>query len=155
MKWFTAAFHDGSMPDRVQERAIRDYRSHLADLRRTEPDLGALAALNLHDGQVQRWDLTDAAFRWSLLIGDLQRGYQFADIAYRAPSLLGVEPSTLEAADLDTSPAAELLSDELDTRNDGRFEHRFRFWPDIEFGVAFDEVDVTLRPASPRSRRLG
>lgn len=155
MRWFTAAFHDGRMPDAEQDSVIRDYREHLGDLRRVAPELRDLADLNLHDGQVQRWDLTETEFRWSLLIGDLQSGYQLATVTYRAPSLLGVEPWALTAARLDTSPDVELLSDEVDMRAEGLFEHRFRFWPDLEFGVAFSQVEVALGPGSSGDRRMG
>lgn len=155
MKWFTAAFHDGRMSDGAQNKAIRDYWAHLTDLRRIAPGLDALSALNLHDAQVQWWDLTGGQFRWSLLIGDLQSDYQFASLAYRDSSLLGVDVQVLASARMDTSAEVELLSDELDTRVDGRFEHRFRFWPDIEFGVAFSAVEVTLSPASSQDRRMG
>jgi hypothetical protein len=123
MKWFSSAFRDGRMSDRAQDRTIRDYWRHLADLRRSAPALEDLAALNLHDAQVQCWDLTEEQFRWSLLIGDLQSGYQFAVVAYRGASLLGPDQQSLMSANLDTSADAELLSDELDTRDDGRFEH--------------------------------
>lgn len=154
MKWFTSAFHDGRLPDRAQDVVIRDYRRHLRDLRRTAPVLRALAGLNLHDAQVQRWHLTDAQFRWSLLIGDLESGYQLVDISYRAASLVGIDARALVAAQLDTSADAELVSDELDARDDRRFEHRFRFWPELEFGVAFGLVDVTLFSASSQDRRM-
>lgn len=50
---------------------------------------------------------------------------------------------------------AELVSDELDARSDGGFEHRFRFWPDVVFGVGFDQVDVMLSPASGQVRQMG
>lgn len=155
MKWFTDAFHDGSMPDRAQDEAIRDYRRRVIDLTRIAPGLRDLAALNLHDAQIQWWELTGAQFRWSLLIGDLQSGYQLVEITYRAAALMGINPSALVAADLETSADAELLSDELDARDDGRFEHRFRFWPDHEFGVVFSDVDVALTPASLQDRRMG
>ncbi|WP_344059562.1 hypothetical protein [Terrabacter lapilli] len=154
MKWFTFAFHDGRLPDRAQDVVIRDYRRHLRDLRRTALVLRALAELNLHDAQVQRWHLTDAQFRWSLLIGDLESGYQLVDISYRAASLVGIDARALVAAQLDTSADAELVSDELDALDDGRFEHRFRFWPELEFGVAFGQVDVTLLSASSQDRRM-
>jgi hypothetical protein len=156
MKWFPSAFHDGGMSNRAQEKALRDYWRHLADLRRIAPALKDLVALNFHDAQVQWWDLIGEQFRWSLLIGDLQSGYQFAAVAYRSASLLGVDQQLLTSADLDTSADVELLSDELDTRDDdGRFEHRFRFWPDLEFAIAFSAVDVTLSPASSQDRRMG
>ena len=154
MKWFPSAFHDGGMSWRAQNKAIRDYWRHLADLRRRAPALENVAALNLHDAQVQCWDLTEEQFRWSLLIGDLQSGYQFAAVAYRGASLHGADRQLLASARLDTSADVELLSDELDARDDdGRFEHRFKFWPDLEFAVAFSAVDVALSPASSQDRR--
>lgn len=61
----------------------------------------------------------------------------------------------LYAAHLDTSPEAEPLSDEVDTRAEGLFEHRFRFWPDLEFGVASSQVEVRLGVASSEDRRRG
>lgn len=54
MKWFSTAFHDGRRPDVSQDKAIRGYPEHLRALRQAAPEVAELAALNLHDAQVQQ-----------------------------------------------------------------------------------------------------
>lgn len=51
-------------------------------------------------------------------------------------------------------PRTELLYDEVDVVDPGRFEHRHLLWPEGEFGVRFAEVSVVSAPASPDIYRV-
>ena len=106
----------------------------------------------LHDGQVQEWTTGDTTFAWRLLIGDLQQGYRYAVITYDDAELIGPGAARLGELRL-TEPDVELMSDEIDVAAEGRFEHRFDFWPGLEFGVRFGSVEVDLVPTSGRGRR--
>ncbi len=146
MRWFTRHWHEGELTDDEVEQAIRDYAGHLTELvPRLPPDVRALTRLNLHDGQVQEWTTTDVGFAWRLLIGDLQRGYQYAEISYSDAELVGTDGKGLRDLNLTGSPF-ELVSDEVDVALDGRYEHRFYFWPGHEFGVRFGSVSVHFAP---------
>lgn len=153
MRWFTFAWHVGAVSDEESDRAIADYRRHLAELASSAPAaVRELTRLNLHDGQVQHWSLEEGRFRWQLLIGDLQAGYRFADIEYDRASLVGRDEADLGRAGLDAA-GMELISDELDTTGDGRYEHRFYFSDHSVFAVRFREVDTVVSPASGEMRR--
>ena len=154
MRWFTRAWHDGDLSDADFGAAIDGYQHHLADLTASSPsDVAALADLYLHDAQVQSWTFDEGRFAWRLLIGDLQRGYQMADIAYHETELLGVDRAGLQGGMKLDRTAADLLSDEIDRGPDARFEHRFFFWPDREFGIRFTRVELTMTEASGTARR--
>jgi hypothetical protein len=97
MTWFTYAGHVGAISDEESDAAIVNYHRHLADLAASAPPgLRELGLVNLHDGQVQEWQKQNSRFRWRVLIGDLQVGYQFAEIEYRAATLtvIGEEESS-------------------------------------------------------------
>ena len=39
-------------------------------------------SLNVHDGQPESWSFAENTFLLTLLVGDLQRGYEWVEIAY-------------------------------------------------------------------------
>src|SRR4051812_33057832 len=83
MRWFTQEWHTGQLSDEAHDAAFVEYHRHLSALTQSLP-VGAqeLTRLNLHDGQVQEWNIGDSRFAWRLLIGDFQHGYEFADVVY-------------------------------------------------------------------------
>lgn len=87
-----------------------------------------------------------------VLIGDIQRGYQFAAITYLDAELIGADAAGLRSFELTGRPA-EILSDEIDLASESRYEHRSYFWPGHEYGVRFGSVPVDLAPASGDARR--
>ncbi len=153
MRWFTHEWHDSELSETQIDAAIKDYATHLADLTPHLPaDVRTLAALYLHDAQVQEWTSDETSFSWRLLIGDLQRDYEFAAITYHDAELIGAGAAGLRDARLTDDPV-ELLSDEIDITADGTYEHRFHLYPGHEFGVRFASVTVHLSPASGGDRR--
>lgn len=152
MRWFSDEWHGGELSDTDVEAVVVAYDAHVRQLRDRVPGpVWELTQLNLHDGQVQSWEFENDRFAWTLLIGDLQRGYELATIVYADAELIGVDRTPLSGSGLERD-AAELLSDEVDAV-DGRHEHRFYFWPGHVFGVRFSDVTVSLVPASGDLRR--
>lgn len=153
MRWFTRSWHEGELSDEDHERAVADYQAHLAALS-DDTSVGAaeLIGLNLHDAQVQDWALRDGVFSWTVLIGDLQRGYEFAEMTYSDAELIGTTADDLRSSQLDQR-AFELVSDELDDAPGARYEHRFFFWKGPEFGVRFSRARVQRSPAPSDARR--
>lgn len=118
MKWFTRDWTQGRLNDAQFDLVPGDHAAHVAALRLKAPSLAALVDLNIHDGQVREWAQTGDSFRWRLLVGDLQRGYERAIVEYGGASVIGGE-AALAALRLD-APDGELLYDELDESCDGK-----------------------------------
>ena len=151
MKWFSRDWAEGRLTEAQVEYVQDDYAAHVAGLRTQAPDLADLLDLDLHDGQVREWALAENGFRWRLLVGDLQRGYEHATIDYDGAQVVG-GPAELEALGLD-SPDLEVLYDEVDAAPNGRHLHRVLLWPEGELWLHFDSVRVTRSPATPNDRR--
>jgi hypothetical protein len=140
------------LSDAQAEEVKQEYQEHLATLRpRLHGAAAILLDLSLHDGQVQSYNCDADSFQWRILIGDLQRGYEFVMIRYDGAEVVGGEPGL---ADLNlTKRMTELLYDELELLPDGRLIHRVLVWPDGEVWVRFNSVEVERQPASPDARR--
>lgn len=148
-RWFDAEFDSGDVD---QDVVISSYRSHLDQLHdRSSDTIRALIHTNLHDAQVRDWTMEGTVFRWSLVIGDLQTGYERATIEYHDAILRAV--TTAEVIDFDLCDTDhELVSDEIDIveGTPTRFEHRFSFWPDFAFAIQFRDVTVLREPMASR-----
>jgi hypothetical protein len=152
MRWFTHAWHCGDVTDEESDASIADYLRHLDRLVAGAPGtIGDLARVNLHDGQVQEWQLADKAFRWLLLVGDLQVGYRLADIEYLDADIAGVDAADLTARRLDQGQL-EIISDELDRAEEG-FELRLYFSDDSVLVIRFGDVRVSCSEAEAHLRR--
>ena len=154
MKWFSHDWHMGRLSDAQAEAVLRDYAAHELQLRaQAPPGVLDLMDLSLHDGQVHSAVLGGSEFTWRLLVGDLQRGYEFATLTYFDAEVVG---GADDLAALDLSPeAGELLYDELDLAADGRFIHRVLVWPEGEVWIRFADVRVERTPAAPSDRYTG
>ena len=148
MKWFTRGWHDGELPDDRWALTVPTYRAHVEQLR---PALAGRAEglldLDLHDAWVLDLVVEANAFTWSLLIGDLQAGYEVASLRYAGArvELSGTEPDAL------TRVGVEVLSDEVDREGEA-LVHRVLFWPAGELDIAFDALTVATRPTPERRR---
>lgn len=154
VKWFSHDWHMGQLSDTQTEEVQRDYAAHEQRLRPVVP-AGVLDLLDLsvHDAQVQSVLLGEGQFTWRLLVGDLQRGYEFATLTYFDAEVVG---GADDLAALDLSPeGAELLYDELDLVADGRFIHRVLVWPEGEVWIRFTDLRLELTPADPSDRYQG
>jgi hypothetical protein len=150
MRWFGTDWHTDELTDeedkaRFDER-VRSYREHESRIRPLLSDaVRQLLDINLHDGIVEKWSFSDSGFEWTLLIGDLQVGYQHAYFSYKDAVLIGIDIARFEEM-LRNPKMPEVLTQELDIVGD-RYEHRFYVWPGYEFGVSFVDVKVTLESA--------
>jgi len=109
-----------------------------------------LARSNLHDAQVRDWQLgANGDFALSMLVGDLEGGYECLTLTYLGSDLIDVTRDGLAATD----PGVELIQDEVDVLADGRYEHRILAWPAGEFGVRFRSLRVRREMASSSDRR--
>lgn len=152
MKWFSHDWHQGRLSDAQVDEVPRAYAAHERWLLPQVPDAVAeLMGVSLHDGQVHSFGATGGTFTWRILVGDLQRGYEWLTIDYADAEVVGgVED--VAALDL-TGLGAELLDDELDILHDGRFEHRVLVWPEGEVWIRFRDLAFTREPADPSDRR--
>ncbi len=154
MRWFTREWATGALDESEFERRVSEYQQHLEAIR---PDLrdGAeqLLSVNIHDAQVRSWQLTeDGVLHLRVLAGDLQRGYEWLDLRYELVRLVGASSEDIGGWRLD-EPGVELLYDEIDGADGGKYEHRILVSPDGEFGIRFSSVELTRQPAQPSDRR--
>jgi hypothetical protein len=153
MKWFTA--ESRYTDDEADwDKRVAEYERHLEDL---TPDLsdGAeqLPTINVHDGQVQRWDHEPGQlFRLVLLIGDLQRGYESLKLEDTDADATGSGHAD-QATQTLAEPGVEVVYDEIDRAGDGRYEHRVLFWPDGELTIRFRSLRISRDPAAADQRR--
>ena len=155
MKWFDRDFVTGGLSDESWTARQTAYEAHVEEIRPLLVD-GAehlVTSVHLHDGQVAQWTYEpDVSFVVRVLVGDLQRGYEWLDLSYGDASLVGTAESDLGRwwnAELPN----EIIEDEIDRVSDHRYEHRMLLWPDGEVGVRFSALLVGRRPATPSDRR--
>lgn len=149
MRWFGPEFDSGDVD---QDAVIADYRRHVAQLgARASDSIGELLHTHLHDARVRQWAMDGTVFTWSLVIGDLERGYEQVTIEYRDATLRSA--TTAELIDFDLcDPEHELVSDEIDAVAGGpRLEQRFAFWPGFTFAIEFSDVGMAREPIRDRS----
>lgn len=153
MRWFTRDCLTGGLEDEEWQKRYDDHEAHFVAMTSSlaaESAERELAELSLSHGQVSSWTTDDSGFEVCLLVGDLQRGYEWVQIRYDNAEIV---PSGA-ASNFEEWPLTEreVGADELERLPDGRFEHRFLLWPDGEFGVRFSACRVTRRPADPSDR---
>ncbi len=154
MSFFTRQWTNGELTEEEFEAAIPAYADHLDQIAGQFTDgVRSLAQeVNLHDGQIESWsyDRGAATFSIRILIGDLQRGYEWLDLDYRGADVVPSE-GVLRQIGLDQD-GSEVLWDEVHVVG-SRFEHRVLMWPEGEWLVRFAEVSVTRSAAAAESRR--
>jgi len=118
-----------------------------------QPTDGAseLGELNLHDGQVKRYSYVGGLFSMTVLVGDMQRGYDWAQLTYRGAELVELPRDGIRRLRL-RAVRTEILESVVTSRQQG-FEHRISLWPSRELVIRFDSVDVALSPACDTARR--
>lgn len=140
------------MSDAQVDEVEAEYLAHCRALRpKLAPATVELLDFSIHDGQVQEWAVQDDRFIWRLLVGDLQRGYEFLTMTYFEAEVVGGEKG-LKALNL-FAAGTELLCDELELLEDGRLMHRILVWPDGEIWVRFTSLQMERAPATPEARR--
>ncbi len=143
MKWFTRDYVTGVLSDDEFDRVLPSYRAHVEMLRATfRGRVSELVKLNLHDAQFVRvkYDGNRKSLHLVLTVGDLQVDYKQIELAYRNASFVGVTAEQFNTWDL-PGRSTEIVFDEVDSFGEV-LEHRFLLWPDKEFGVRFDQVNL-------------
>lgn len=151
MKRFTREWATGQLSNQESERVPQLYEEHLMDIQgRLSPDALALArTVNIHDGHMKKWRQTGTTIELELVAGDLQSGYQRIVLVFVGASLL--EPPSLDDLGF-TDAGTELLYDELNVADDGRFEYRVLVSPAGEFAIRFAGVTIQTTPATASDR---
>lgn len=155
MKWLTREWASGGLDDEEWDERWENYLAHNDEVL---PRLGSGAErlvqdINLHDAQIHAFEhRADNVLVVRALIGDLQVGYEFIELAF-LDSHLRLEPgSTLESLRL-LEDETEIAYDEVDVEANGRFVHRVLLWPRGEYEVVFASLSERREPAPPSARR--
>ncbi|MEJ7893824.1 MAG: hypothetical protein WKF94_14415 [Solirubrobacteraceae bacterium] len=155
MKWMTRGWQCGDVSDAEGAALEAEYQSHVERLLPRLPDALRVFVgqpdesgyVSLHDGRLEWW-ASDAprSFTLQVFCGYDRLGYRRLVMQYRGRAeVFGA--SGRDVAGWLNDPQTELLYDEVDIAEDGRFEHRFLLWPAGEFGLRCDDVVVVSAPA--------
>jgi hypothetical protein len=155
MKFYTKKWYQGKLPHRESELIVKKYNQYFRKVLSKIPTLFRhhIKNLNLHDGLIDQFviDKSKKEICLSLICGDNQRGYSKVEIKYKEPQ--GVGAATHKIRKLLQNRDTEILYDEFDLSNDGRFIHRYLFWPEfIELKISFKSLNVQSHPK--QNRRL-
>lgn len=156
MRWFDHDFITGGLSDEEWQVRQDGYAAHLARIR---PSLthGAellLDPMSLHDGQVAEWSYeATVSLTVRVLVGDLQRGYEWVTLRYSGAELTGATEAELHRWWPADQLATEIVEEELDVVGD-RFEHRMLLWPHGEVAIQFRSLELERMAATPRDRRV-
>ena len=169
MRWFTdeAYEHDEAEWDAMLAR----YDAHIREIAdRLPPELATLAKeprLNLHDARIRSIVVDRQAGTVEMNLTtepDHSQGFRDVDLhlvfggATFVPDDL--QPvayavgATYSSEHWGTT-RTEVLAQEVDIADDGRFLLRIRLWPFHEFAIAFATMSLTESPASPDDGRAG
>jgi hypothetical protein len=98
MRWFTRDFVTGGLSDEEWNQRRSAYATHLNSIGAGLTD-GAeelLASVHLHDGQVSEGTYRPGELlALTVLVGDLQLGYEWLTLRYRGASVVGATPADL------------------------------------------------------------
>ena len=146
MRWLSREWASGGLSEDEWERRNEDWAAHVARMAGLLGDGAELLIeeINLHDARFL--SLREATDRVSLrvVMGDLQRGYEFAELTYHDAVVFGSDLPTEQLSEDDLLVGY----DEVDSV-DGRYEHRMFFWPSGELGIRFGRLEVSRSPAKP------
>ena len=145
MKFFKPDWDDNA------EAVRAEYRAHISAILPKMPATVQTLALgvNIHDGPLRRaiFHPSEARLTVSMRCGNLQGGYCDLKLEYREVRMRSADLRVLRRIARDDR--AEALYDEVDSI-DGRWVHRYLFWPDGEFAVGFGNLALHLVPAPKR-----
>jgi hypothetical protein len=149
MRWLDRDWVSGKLDDAEWNRRLEDYLEHREEVRpllRNGAEL--LDARNLHDAQIRSFDVRDdGTIATRALVGDLQVGYAFLDFVYRDARVC-TDPDDL----LPLNEGVEILYDEVDAEDDGRFVHRVLLSSIGHYEVSFGALSETSTPATAADR---
>lgn len=156
MKYFTEAWRSGDLPDAEVARLQEEYLEYIEQNKSSFPPSIRLLAteVNLHDGlfTAVRVDQAANTISMSVIIGDLQAGYEDLDVKYFGVDFARLSIDYLRL--LATSDETEFLYDEIEDLGNGNYEHRISFWPDNELSIQFRAAEIGRHPRKNRRRTL-
>ena len=151
MKFFTKEWLSGDRDDEDPYIAFTEYEAHLSKIRNSFTfDLKALTSYRLHDGLVKvvNHRVSENKLSVTLIIGDLQVGYQRLELTY---SNAECAPSDLQFLVLASrTENFEILEDEWDLSDSRKFTHRLIFSTRQEIEIAFDDINYQASPLEDR-----
>jgi hypothetical protein len=150
LKFFTAEWHAGKLPDAEADRIPIEYESHIGALLPSLPSdaLRLIHEISLHDGLIRRVERRFDVFEMVVRAGDQQAGYFDARVLYDGAEMAPPDEAFLESAV--GRPEVELLYDEFDSGATGSWIHRILFWPYREVSVQFKALELRVTAASGR-----
>jgi hypothetical protein len=153
VRFLTRDWHAGARSDAESEATAAAYSAHRASVLPLLPVRFRIFAetIDIHDAMVRaiRLDLLADTLRIDLRAGDLQQGYFDLSLRYGV-----VDASTIDRralALIAQDPNAEALYHEVDIAANGRYEHRWLWWPYQELDVRFVEFDFATELRSDRT----
>lgn len=156
MKWFTRGWQAGEFSEAETERIRHSYWEHIRSISaRLEPAVAKLACeINLHDAIIEQVHVYAHEQRLvlSLVAGDQQGGYREVVLEY-----FGVE---IGARYLDMlrqrcrDRETEILYDEIDIDQDGKYVHGLLFWPEGEVSIWFKHLKLASGARADRRTLL-
>jgi hypothetical protein len=152
LKFFTKEWLRGERDDEELYAAYSEYQAHLKTIRDSLTTvLRTLFSYRLHDGLVKTVNrrIPENELFVTLIIGDLQVGYQRLDLTYRNAELTQSDLEMLVRAS--RTEKIEILEDEWDLSDSRKFIHRLIFSTHQEIEIAFDDINYQAFPLEDRN----
>ncbi len=149
MKFFTREWLCGDMTDEQAGEIAAAYWRHIDKLDLPEP-VRELAHLNPHDAYILdvEHEAAGRVLRLRLRCGDLPMGYFDALLSFSGVTIPSAHLARLVEA---RRPAEfEILYDEVDRADAGRFEYRLLLHPVGEVAILFEDAAIAKRPVAGR-----
>ncbi len=162
MRWFTdQAYEAGEAEWEAMRTAYQAHVSNIAAM--LPPDLAAFASdprLNLHDAHIRRIAVDREAGTVVLTVALGHEGglrLTFGDASFIPDNLQAVAYAVGATYTTDRwgTTRTEILAQEIDVTDEGRYLLRLRLWPFGELGLAFSSFSLTERPATADDGRPG
>jgi hypothetical protein len=156
VRFLTRDWHGGARSDAESEAVAAAYNAHRASVLPLLPVRFRVFAetVDIHDAMVReiRLDLVADTLCIDLRAGDLRQGYFDLSIRYGVVDVSTINRRALALIAQD--PDAEALYHEVDVAANGRYEHRWLWWPYRELDVRFVEFDFATELRSDRIFQL-
>jgi hypothetical protein len=154
LKFFTRLWASGGLTNEETDRIRDAYWNSIETLLPHLPtQLAALATTNLHDSLPESVivDRINKSILLTVLAGDLSSGYFKLTITYYDVDIDDIDISTF--SHVLGHPNSELLFDEVDIVNEGKFVHRILFYPYGEFTITFSSINIERAEVNGRVKK--
>ncbi|MCZ2443462.1 MAG: DUF4085 family protein [Flavobacteriales bacterium] len=145
MNFFTKKWASGALSEKEAQQVPRRYQKHLEDI---VPKLAfsvrALAfGISLHDGLVQKIQKSGRNLEITIIVGDIQSGYQTLKLTYSSAKLV---ISKEMQKNLKRKNVVEIIYDEIDLGTKAGFIHRILTSTLEHFEIQFTDLSISLKP---------